>query len=366
MDKSRRRPSGMPFNCRHAELRAKHVGQRSKGRLAPHTRFGRRRNTFDAVESFLQIRSFAEIDRKQSIAKRDFGKHQGQTGSVATEIEVLRGRQRAGKKTIEKLKLEQEFSETVTEEEFYETAVYEDESQLPSQSPLESLDVLNYYLQDEGAPRRSRIITTSPLGTHPTSVQHRPEASRTPTPPTSPVSSASPNTAVDIPPENAQPRDESANTAFTFPQPRPAEAPRPAAGILTSIQPRKENTSTTFTLAQPRPAVMPTSTAETRPHTAGTPDVGAPVFIPMRAQPPADNAQQIAETLTRVTQLQRLPQANPDVYRGDEKDKTRFFLWETAFDALVDSAPVSAQQKLHLLYQHLDSKPRKSWNICSA
>ena len=111
MDKYRRRPSGMPFNCRHAELRAKHVGQRSKGRLAPHTRFGQRRNTFDAVESFPRIRSFAEIDRKQSITKRDFGKHQGRTGSVTTEIEVLRGRQRAGK-TLEKLKLEQEFSET--------------------------------------------------------------------------------------------------------------------------------------------------------------------------------------------------------------------------------------------------------------
>ena len=137
------------------------------------------------------------------------------------------------------------------------------------------------------------------------------------------------------------------------------QTPRPTAEILTSIQPRKENTSTTFTLAHPRPAVMPTSTAETRPHTAGTPDVGAPVFIPMRAQPPADNTQQIAETLTWVTQLQRLPQANPDVYRGDEKDKNRFFLWETAFDALVDSAPVSAQQKLHLLYQHLDSKAKK-------
>ena len=267
---------------------------------------------------------------------------------------------REQEKTLEKLKLEQEFSETVAEEEVYETAAHEDESQLPSpRPPLESLDVLNYYLQDEGAPRRSPIITTSPLATHPTSVQHRPAASRAPTPPTSPVSSASPNTAVDIPPGNAQPRDESANTTFTFPQPRPAETPRPAAEILTSIQPKKENTSATFILAQPRPAVLPTSTAETCPHTAGTPDVGASVFIPMRAQPSADNAQQIVETLTKVTQLQRLPQANPDVYRGDEKDKTRFFLWETAFDSLVDSAPVSAQQKLHLLYQHLDSKAKK-------
>ena len=118
-------------------------------------------------------------------------------------------------KNLEKLKLEQEFSETVAEEEVYETAVHEDESQLPSRPPLESLDVLNYYLQDEGGPRRSPIITTSPLATHPTSVQHRPEASHTPTPSTSPVSSASPNTAVDIP-------YESANTTFTFPRPRPA------------------------------------------------------------------------------------------------------------------------------------------------
>ena len=75
--------------------------------------------------------------------------------------------------------------------------------------------------------------------------------------------------------------------------------------------------------------------------------------------PSADNTQQIADALTKVTQLQRLPQAKPDVFKGEEKDKTRFFLWETAIDALVDSVPVSSQQKLHLLYQHLEGRAKK-------
>ena len=42
-----------------------------------------------------------------------------------------------------------------------------------------------------------------------------------------------------------------------------------------------------------------------------------------------------------------------------EKDKTKYFLWEKAFDALVDSAPVTDLQKLHLLYQHLDGRAKK-------
>ncbi|KAK3745741.1 hypothetical protein QZH41_006276 [Actinostola sp. cb2023] len=70
------------------------------------------------------------------------------------------------------------------------------------------------------------------------------------------------------------------------------------------------------------------------------------------------NVNQIAEALAKVTQLQRLPQAKPDMSTGEEND-TRFFIWETAFDALIDSAPVSTQQKLYLLYQYLDGKAKK-------
>ena len=72
-----------------------------------------------------------------------------------------------------------------------------------------------------------------------------------------------------------------------------------------------------------------------------------------------DDVHQIAEALAKVMQIQRLPQAKPDVFRGDEPD-TKFFIWETAFVALIDSAPISAQQKLYLLYQHLDGKAKKT------
>ncbi|XP_068721564.1 uncharacterized protein [Montipora capricornis] len=95
----------------------------------------------------------------------------------------------------------------------------------------------------------------------------------------------------------------------------------------------------------------------------------SPLFVPPQPQlpqvsptyflPSSDNTQQINDALTKVTQLQRLPQAKPDVLKGEEKDKARFFLWETAFDALVDSVPVSSQQKLHLLYQHLEGRAKK-------
>ena len=77
-----------------------------------------------------------------------------------------------------------------------------------------------------------------------------------------------------------------------------------------------------------------------------------------RAPPSSDSVFQIADALAKVTQLQRLPQAKPDIFTGDETD-TKFFIWETAFDALIDSAPISAQQKLYLLYQHLDGNAKK-------
>jgi len=75
--------------------------------------------------------------------------------------------------------------------------------------------------------------------------------------------------------------------------------------------------------------------------------------------PSPDTTQQITEALAKVTQLQRLPQAVPDVFNGEEKDKTKFFLLETAFNALIDSAPVTSQQKLHLLFQHLEGRAKK-------
>ena len=82
-------------------------------------------------------------------------------------------------------------------------------------------------------------------------------------------------------------------------------------------------------------------------------------FAPVYVHPSQDNSLLLTDTISKVTQLQRLPQAKPDTFKGDEKDKTKYFLWETAFDALVDSVPITPQQKLHLLYQHLDGKAKR-------
>lgn len=94
-----------------------------------------------------------------------------------------------------------------------------------------------------------------------------------------------------------------------------------------------------------------------------------PLYVPLQSQPlqpspvyvlpSPDNTQQITEALAKVTQLHRLPQAKPDVFRGEEEDKTKFFLWESAFDALIDLVPVAPRQKLHLLFQHLEGRAKK-------
>ena len=68
---------------------------------------------------------------------------------------------------------------------------------------------------------------------------------------------------------------------------------------------------------------------------------------------------QITDVLTKITQLQRLPQAMPSVFESSDSDKTKSFLWENTFDSLIDSAPVTAKQKLHLLNQYLGSKAKK-------
>ena len=73
----------------------------------------------------------------------------------------------------------------------------------------------------------------------------------------------------------------------------------------------------------------------------------------------AQHSQQLIEALAKVTQIQCLPQAKTDIYQGDKKDKVKYFLWEKSFDALVDSAPVTDLQKVHLLYQHLDGRAKK-------
>ena len=79
----------------------------------------------------------------------------------------------------------------------------------------------------------------------------------------------------------------------------------------------------------------------------------------LHTTPPQDVSNQIAVALVRITQQQRLPQSKPGIFTGSEEDKTSFFLWQNAFDALVDSVHIPAKQKLYLLNQHLAGKAKK-------
>ena len=51
-----------------------------------------------------------------------------------------------------------------------------------------------------------------------------------------------------------------------------------------------------------------------------------PLYVPLQSQPPSpDNTQQLTEALANVTQLHRLPQARPDVFRGEEEARQHYF-----------------------------------------
>ena len=61
-----------------------------------------------------------------------------------------------------------------------------------------------------------------------------------------------------------------------------------------------------------------------------------------RASSSSDSVFQIAVALAEVTQLQRPRKPSRTCLLAKD---TKFFIWETAFDTLIDSAPISAQHK---------------------
>ena len=125
-------------------------------------------------------------------------------------------------------------------------------------------------------------------------------------------------------------------------------------------------TKTSFSIGDQNPPIIPTAFAAQPGYHPPTPKGfcgNAPAFIPSPATPhllvPQSYFAQLTDALANISQLQRLPQATPDVFEGNDLDKTKFFLWENAFESLIDSAPVTARQKLHLLYQYLDGKAKR-------
>jgi hypothetical protein len=51
-----------------------------------------------------------------------------------------------------------------------------------------------------------------------------------------------------------------------------------------------------------------------------------PMFIPYRTQEQG-NSVELSEAFIKMSQLLRLPQAKPSIFKGDEENKTKFFLW---------------------------------------
>ena len=135
-----------------------------------------------------------------------------------------------------------------------------------------------------------------------------------------------------------------------------------STGLLTShshagpVSSSKPIPSSTYKLLGDADAFTPKGSPTTLYHKIRIP----PPKSQNHAPPSSDSVFQIADALAKVTQLQRLPQAKQDIFTGDETD-TKFFIWETAFDALIDSVPISTQQKLYLLYQHLDGNAKSRW-----
>ena len=122
-------------------------------------------------------------------------------------------------------------------------------------------------------------------------------------------------------------------------------------------------TTAKFSSGSPSLPIIP-ATSITKSEYQSTAPIGfcgnPPAFFPSPVATcspvPQNYTAQITDSLAKITQLQRLPLASPSVFKGSDLDKTKFFLWENAFDSLIDSAPVTARQKSHLLYQYLDGK----------
>ena len=75
---------------------------------------------------------------------------------------------------------------------------------------------------------------------------------------------------------------------------------------------------------EPPIITVPTNSFTKPPSTTGFAG-NPPLFIPCKAQKKSISIK-LAEMFIKMSQLHRLPQATPSVFRGDEKDKTKFFL----------------------------------------
>ena len=247
-------------------------------------------------------------------------------------------------KKLEQLKIQRKLGEVRAQEAVYQKAVEEEDKADDFQSPLlptKQYDPIPAFLRDnnEGLTSTPEVVPSVPQN-----FQAFPTASASPmfTSPTSNTVYSSPHTRFSLGtqvPLTQYTTSSSCKTVYTSTNTRASFG---------------SNVATTFaTPHTDRPGLTSSRGF------CGNPPVFIPSPDPVQTLPPQDYLIDFSDTITRLTQLQRLPQAKPDVFKGDEQDQTKFFLWENAFDSLIDSIPITAQQKLHLLYQYLDGKAKR-------
>ena len=248
---------------------------------------------------------------------------------------------------LEQLKIHKELEEIAAQEAVYKSAV-DEENDLDGEQqrllPTTVHDPIDAFLNDN---HETELTFTSEAAIVPTATQETFAAnnvlitSLSSAPSVEPISQSGPPISL-----------------TTLPVPSIQETQRP----LNPFSP--VYTTAKFSSGSPSLPVIPaisTTKSEYQPTTPTGFCGNLPVFYPspVATCSPAQNyTAQITDALAKITQLQRLPQAAPSVFKGSDSDKTKFFLWENAFDSLIDSAPVTARQKLHLLYQYLDGKAK--------
>ena len=264
-------------------------------------------------------------------------------------------------KALSKLRLQSEISATRAEEEVYRQEAEQEDEDKERPDVTRQCSLPPQLFPPDEIPRGSSALGINEHGLMSGATEHH----------SLPVSSP-PN---EIPrgtlalglDENGETysRNASGNHSTTFQNPSPTdETPRGRSELRFN---RVENTAETHnltekpaqarnvTVGQSPQAPMPTY-FKPESNTAFSPPLHSQMHYSQRAE---SSNQAILESMAKIAQLQRLPQTTPDVFNGEERDKTSFFLWESSFDALVDSAPISSQHKLNLLFQHLDGRAKK-------
>ena len=250
---------------------------------------------------------------------------------------------------LEQLKIQKELVEITAQEAVYKTALDEENELNDEQQPLLPTavhDPIDAFLNSN---EETKLTLASPAAIFTPTAQETSAAynvsvtSLSSTPFVEPLSQSVPPTSVSTPPVPSVQETQRPLNPFS---PVYTTAKFSSGGQSPPIIPAISTTMSEYQFTTPRGF-------------CGNPPAFFPSLVTTCSPVSQNYTAQITDVLTKITQLQRLPQVTPSVFEGSDSDKTKFFLWENAFDSLIDSAPVTAKQKLHLLYQYLSGKAKK-------